>query len=167
MSLHNILVENNNDIFCRDLNVSGNLSVDGNNISIINEVHVLPVIYSGDGSSQNKTFYFQKVGRIVNVLIPQIQYTIPVGPAIPGYFSVDISALSNFTISNLNPDGTAYQAIVVENDSVITTGVIKAASFNQHIDIFHVTPGSTETIFTGTGNTLQGNPNPHLISYFH
>ncbi|HNL81749.1 MAG TPA: hypothetical protein PKG56_00010 [Chitinophagaceae bacterium] len=166
MSIQNILVDNNLSIMCKDIDVSGDFTLDGNSISVLNEAHARTVTYTGDSTTQTKTLYFQRVNNIVNVLIPAISYTVPVGADKPGYFSIDISDLSDFTVKSAGPSGDTNTAVTVTNSGTITTGTVQVNT-NNTITIKLVTSGSTGTNFTGTNNTSQGIPLQHIISYYH
>lgn len=144
MSLHNILVDNNNTLYCSDLVVSDAITIAGAGVpTLINQVISIPYSYGGISlgnlscvatriSTSNKPGY-------VYLTIPPFTYT----PSTASAFTFDISSFAGFliyenfignsyaTVTNGSGGNTQLARIEIDgiNQTIIMYGDIDSGSF--------------------------------------
>lgn len=112
MSIHNILVPNNLDIFSRSIN-SENLNVENFGKQYEKEL----IIRLGDGTTEvaRTLATFRRVGNIVMVNIKSFSYIIPSGQSPTYYITID----SGFIPEECLPEKNTLVPTVVRDDSSI------------------------------------------------
>ncbi|OGC45622.1 hypothetical protein A2V49_02150 [candidate division WWE3 bacterium RBG_19FT_COMBO_34_6] len=140
MSIQNILVENNLTLYCKELEIEGQMAPNSQTQTISLD------IYYNDVVVHTQSFIFQKIevpGQNGICAVKITHFNVPVSVA--SRFYVNISSVTNFLIDSIQGDSTVLAAVV--NNSVNAYGKIATDPSNQRIYIAN----AFNTNFSSTG----------------
>lgn len=159
MSVRNILVDNGNTIFCKDINVSGEIVNNSGTVpGLYNVSHNINVYYDGvlvDTISCN--FIRLTYGTVPGICFVTIPiFTIPQTTA-NSFFYLDFSPYSDIHMNT-----TTIEVIIVNDDGNYKFGFARFNSSNQHLELYPNT-GTGQTFNIGV--TGSGIPFALTLSY--
>ena len=136
MSLHNILVDNNNTLYCSDLVVSDAITIAGAGVpTLINQVVSIPYAYGGSivgnlSCIATRISTSSKPGYVY-LTIPPFTYTTASASA----FTFDISGLAGFLIYE-NFIGNSYVTALNGSGGSTNLARIEIDGINQTITMY-------------------------------